>query len=162
MTDTVERDTVLRYVVLAVVGFVLLLALLLLVRPFIFSLGPPRDDSVYAVAAVGELTGGPIQRDLLLNGPHGLLGEQPSGVHAELTVVISRTVTGQYAVVSSWSPVNDCALTLGADRVTDCRGLQWTLAGDPFVSGNPPLPRFPVQVENGALVVDFTAPLSAG
>lgn len=156
------RDTVVRYAILAIGGFLVLLALLLLVRPFIFSLGPPRDDSVYAVATVGDLTGGPLQRDLLLNGPHGLLGEQDSGGHAELSVVISRTVTGQYAVVSSWSPVNDCALTLGADRVTDCRGVQWTLAGDPFVSSDPPLQRFPVRVENGAIVVDFTSPVSAG
>jgi hypothetical protein len=156
------RETVLRYAVLAIGGFVLLLALLLLVRPFIFSLAPPRDDSVYAVATVGELTGGPLQRDLLLNRPHDLLGERPSGSHAELTVVISRTVTGQYAVVSSWSTVNDCALTLGADRVRDCRGVQWTLAGDPFDSADPPLQRFTVRVENGALIVDFTSPVSAG
>jgi hypothetical protein len=156
------REAVGRYIVLAIGGFVLLMVLLLLVRPFIFSLAPPRDDSASAVATVGELTGGPIQRDLLLNGPHGLLGEQASGVHAELTVVVSRTVTGQYAVVSSWSPLNDCALTLGADRVTDCRGVQWTLAGDPFVSGDPPLQRFPVRVESGALVVDFTSPVNAG
>jgi hypothetical protein len=156
------RDTIVRYAILAIGGFLVLLALLLLVRPFIFSLAPPRDDSVYAVATVGDLTGGPIQKDLLLNSPHGLLGEQDSGAHAELAVVISRTVTGQYAVVSSWSPVNDCALTLGADRVTDCRGVQWTLAGDPFLSGDPPLQRFPVRIENGAVVVDFTSPVSAG
>ncbi len=77
-------------------------------------------------------------------------------------VVVSRTVTGQYAVVNAWSPVNDCALTLGADRVTDCQGRQWTLAGDPFEVTDPPLQRFPVRVENGAIVVDFTSPVGDG
>jgi hypothetical protein len=154
--------TIGRYAVMVIIGFLLLLGLLLLVRPFIFSLAPPRDDSVYAVATVGELTGGPIQRELLLNSSEGLLGEQPNGIHAVITVVVSRTVTGQYAVVNGWSPVNDCALTLGADRVTDCRGLQWTLAGDPFDIARPPLQRFPVRVENGALVADLTSPVDDG
>ncbi len=151
-----------RYVATAAVAIVLVVGLLLLVRPFIFSLAPPRDDTVYAVASVGELTGGPVRRDLLLNSPHGLPGERSSGNHAEIAVVISRTLTGQYAVVNAWSPVNDCAVIMGVDRVTDCRGLQWTLAGDPFDSANPPLQRFPVRIENGALVVDFTSPVTDG
>ncbi len=154
--------TIGRYAAMGIVGFAALLGLLLLVRPFIFSLAPPRDDSVYAVATVAELTGGPVQRELLLNNPEGLLGEQPNGIHAAITVVVSRTVTGQYSVVNAWSPVNDCALTLGADRVTDCRGLQWTIAGDPFDATQPPLQRFPVRLENGALVVDLTSPVNDG
>ena len=151
-----------RTVTLAVLAFAGIMAILLLVRPFIFSLAPPRDDSAVAVAAVGELTGAPTLRPVLLNGPHGLLGERVGDGHAEVSVVASRTVTGQYAVVNAWSPVNDCAVTLGADRVTDCQGVQWTLAGDPFAPGDPPLQRFPVTIANGALVVDFTQPVDEG
>ncbi len=156
------RDGVLRYAVMAFGGFVVLFGLLLLVRPFIFSVAPPRDDSVYAVAAVGDLTGGPLVRPILLNAPHGLQGERTSDGHAEISVVISRTVTGQYAVVNAWSPVEACAVSLGADRVTDCRGHQWTLAGDPFATTDPPLQRFPVRIENGAIMVDFTTPVDTG
>jgi len=156
------RAAVLRTVGLAIAGFVVLFGLLLLVRPLIFSLAPPRDDSVYVVATVGDLTGGPVERPILLNAPHGLLGEQTSGGHAEITVLVSRTVTGSYAVVNAWSPTHDCALTVGTDRVTDCRGSDWTLAGDPFAVADPPLQRFPVRVENGALVVDFTHPVDSG
>ena len=43
-----------RYLVAAVVAFLLLLALLLLVRPMIYSVAPPRDDSVYAVVLYGH------------------------------------------------------------------------------------------------------------
>jgi len=156
------RRAVLRYAAMAVIGFGLLVGFLMLVRPLIFSLAPPRDDRVYAVATLGDLANGAVERTILLNTPHGLLGEVPSGGHAEITVVISRTVTGQYAVANAWSPVSDCAVTLGADRVNDCRGHEWTLAGDPFAISDPPLQRFPVRIENGALVVDFTQPVDTG
>lgn len=156
------RGLVLRYALTALVALALLVGLMLAVRPLIFSLAPPRDDTVYAVAPVGEVTTAPVLRDLLLNAPHGLLGERPNGAHAEVTVVISRTLTGEYAVANAWSPVSNCATTLGADRVTDCAGHQWTFAGDPLAAADPPLQRFPVTVENGALVVDFTRPVDGG
>ena len=67
-----------------------------------------------------------------------------------------------FSVVNAWSPVNDCALTARPDRVVDCRGRAWTLAGDPFTTGDPPLQSFPVTNQNGALVVDFTHPVDVG
>jgi hypothetical protein len=152
-----------RYLVAAVVAFLLLLGLLLLVRPLIYSVAPPRDDSVYAVVTAASVpTTEPLVRELLLNSPHGLLGERRSGEHAVITVVVSRGLNGLFSVVNAWSPVNDCALTGRPDRVVDCRGRAWTLAGDPFTAGDPPLQSFPVTNQNGALVVDFTHPVDVG
>jgi len=152
-----------RYLVAAVVAFLLLLGLLLLVRPLIYSVAPPRDDSVYAVVTAASVpTTEPLVRELLLNSPHGLLSERRSGEHAVITVVVSRGLNGLFSVVNAWSPVNDCALTARPDRVVDCRGRAWTLAGDPFTTGDPPLQSFPVTNQNGALVVDFTHPVDVG
>jgi len=152
-----------RYVVAAAVAFLLLLGLLLLVRPLIYSVAPPRDDSVYAVATAASVPSTePLVKELLLNSPHGLLGERRSGEHAVITVVVARGLNGLFSVVNAWSPVNDCALTARQDRVVDCRGRAWTLAGDPFTSGDRPLQSFPVTNQNGALVVDFTHPVDAG
>jgi len=152
-----------RYLVAAVVAFLLLLGLLLLVRRLIYSVAPPRDDSVYAVVTAASVpTTEPLVRELLLNSPHGLLGERRSGEHAVITVVVSRGLNGLFSVVNAWSPVNDCALTARPDRLVDCRGRAWTLAGDPFTIGDPPLQSFPVTNQNGALVVDFTHPVDVG
>ena len=41
-------------------------AIALIVRPAIFSVAPPRDDSVVTVAAASEVTAGPIRRELIL------------------------------------------------------------------------------------------------
>ena len=152
-----------RYLIAAVVAFLLLLGLLLLVRPLIYSVAPPRDDSVYAVVTAASVpTTEPLVKELLLNSPHGLLGERRSGEHAVITLVVSRGLNGLFSVVNAWSPVNDCALTARPDRVVDCRGRAWTLAGDPFTTGDPPLQSFPVTNQNGALVVDFTHPVDVG
>jgi hypothetical protein len=152
-----------RYLVAALVAFLLLLGLLLLVRPLIYSVAPPRDDSVYAVVTAASVpTTEPLLKELLLNSPHGLFGERRSGEHAVITVVVSRGLNGLFSVVNAWSPVNDCALTARPDRVVDCRGRAWTLAGDPFTTGDPPLQSFPVTNQNGALVVDFTHPVDVG
>jgi hypothetical protein len=153
---------VVRYAAAAAVAFLLLLGVLLLVRPLIYSVAPPRDDSVYAVATLTNVpASGPLVEELLLNTAHGLLGERRSGQHAVITVAISRGLTGLFSVVNAWSPVNDCALTGRPDRLIDCRGRAWTLVGDPFTSGDPPLQSFPVTNQNGALVVDFTHPVDA-
>jgi len=152
-----------RYLVAALVAFLLLLGLLLLVRPLIYSVAPPRDDSVYAVVTAASVpTTEPLVKVLLLNSPHGLLGERRTGEHAVITVVVSRGLNGLFSVVNAWSPVNDCALTARPDRVVDCRGKAWTLAGDPFTPEDRPLQSFPVTNQNGALVVDFTHPVDAG
>jgi len=152
-----------RYVIAAAIAFLLLLGLLLLVRPLIYSVAPPRDDSVYAVATAASVpTSAPIVKELLLNTPHGLLGERRSGEHAVITVVVARGLSGLFSVVNAWSPVNDCALTARPDRLVDCRGHAWTLSGDPFAGGDPALQSFPVTNQGGALIVDFTHPVDAG
>jgi hypothetical protein len=152
-----------RYAVAAAIAFLLLLALLLLVRPMIYSVAPPRDDSVYAVATSASVPASePLVKELLLNTPHGLLGERRSGEHAVITVVVARGLNGVFSVVNAWSPTSDCALTARPDRLVDCRGHQWTVSGDPFASGDPPLQSFPVTNANGAVIVDFTHPVDAG
>ena len=152
-----------RYAVAALIAFLLLLGLLLLVRPMIYSVAPPRDDSVYAVATAASVpTSEPLVKELLLNTSHGLLGERPSGEHAVITVVVARALNGLISVVNAWSPTNGCALTARPDRLVDCRGHEWTLSGDPFASGDPPLQSFPVTNVNGAVIVDFTHPVDAG
>ena len=58
-----------RYLVAAVVAFLLLLGLLLLVRPMIYSVAPPRDDSVYAVVTAASVpTTAPVVKELLPPG----------------------------------------------------------------------------------------------
>jgi len=152
-----------RYALAVGVAFLLLLGLLLLVRPLIYSVAPPRDDSVYVVATTSSVpTNGHLVRDFLLNTPHGLLGERRSGEHAVIHVVIARGLTGLFSVVNAWSPVSDCGLNVETDRLVDCRGHTWTLAGDPFATADPPLQSFPVTTQNGAMVVDFTHPVDAG
>ena len=93
--------------------------------------------------------------------PHGLLGERRNGEHAAIKVVISRSLTGLFDVVNAWSPVDDCALTVREDRLTDCRSHAWTFAGAPFSGGDRPLQAFPVTNQNGSLIVDFTHPVDA-
>jgi len=92
-----------RYALAVGVAFLLLLGLLLLVRPLIYSVAPPRDDSVYVVATTSSVpTNGHLVRDFLLNTPHGLLGERRSGEHAVIHVVIARGLTGLFSVVNAW------------------------------------------------------------
>jgi hypothetical protein len=155
------RITILRYAAAFVVALAALIGLLLLVRPLIFTFSSPRDDSVYAVVATGEIGETPRIKELLLNEPHGLQGERPNGVHAAITVVISRTLGGQFSVVNTWSAVHGCEVTVAADRLRDCRGSTWTFSGEPISPGDPALQRFAVRVENGAVIVDFTRPVAA-
>jgi hypothetical protein len=151
-----------RYAIAALVAFVLLVGLLLLVRPMIYSVAPPRDDSVYAVATTSSVpTSAPLVKEILLNTSHHLLGERRSGEHAVITVVVSRGLSGLFSVVNAWSPTNGCALTARPDRLVDCRGHAWTLAGDPFASGDAPLQSFPVSNQDGSVIVDFTHPVDA-
>ena len=156
------KGQVARYAVVSVLALALLVGVMLLVRPLIFSVAGPRDDSVYAVGPTGSISAtAPLVEELLLNTPHRLLGERPNGPHAAITVVVSRTLTGLYSVVNAWSPVSNCAVTVREDRLVDCRAHAWTFTGDPFATADPPLQRFPVTSENGAVVVDFTHPLDA-
>lgn len=154
------RERLVRYAAGFVIALVALVGLTLLVRPLIYSVAPPRDDSVYAVAAVTAVTTTPIVKDVLLNTGHGLLGERANGAQVVIRLAIVKTLTGEYSVVNAWSPVSDCALAAGEDRLKDCEGHAWTFDGAPFASSDPPLQRFVVHVDNGALVADLTRPIA--
>jgi hypothetical protein len=152
-----------RYAVAALLAVAGLVGLMLLVRPLIFSLAPPLDDANYRLVATEQADQGVQLIEIVLNEPHGLLGEVISGERAGLTVAISPEIgTGRYTVVNAWSPTNDCAIELGADRLIDCAGDAWTYEGVPIGPADPPLQRFPTIVRNGAVVVDFTQPVDQG
>lgn len=156
------KGIVIRYAVVGVVALALLVGLSLFLRWSVLLVAPARDDSVYAVATAASVTTTPLVREVLLNEPHGLLGERLNDSHAAITLVVSRAVTGEYSVVNAWSPVSNCAVTVSADRLTDCAGHAWTFAGDSLASSDPPLQRFAVTNENGALIADLTHPVDVG
>jgi hypothetical protein len=136
-----------------------LLLVTLLVRPFIFTFSEARDDTRYPLIATAEADAGPRLLEIVLNEPHGLLGERVRDEAAGLRVVVAPRSAGDgYTVVSAWSPVNDCGVTLAADRLVDCDGAAWTFDGVPLDPADPPLQRFPATERNGAVVVDFTRP----
>lgn len=148
-----------RYVLVALLGLAVLLGVVLLVRPFILSFAGARDDANYPLLAAAEADRGPIVREFLLEDGHGIRGETERDGRFLVTVAVAPLPgrTG-YSVVNAWSPVNDCALELGADRLVDCEGAAWTYAGFPIDSTHPPLESFSNEVRQGAIVVDFTSP----
>lgn len=150
-----------RYVVAGLLAAAGVGALLLVVRPLIFSFAPPLDDSNYTVAAALQARDGPMLVEIVLNESHGLPGEVHRDEQVGLSVVVSPLGADAYAVVDAWSPTNDCAVSLGADRLVDCAGDAWTFDGIPIDAADPPLVSFPAAVNNGAVVADFTRPSSA-
>jgi hypothetical protein len=157
-----DRDDVpvRRYVVVALLGIVGLLLVTLLVRPFIFSLAGPRDDRNYPLLSASDADRGPRSLEIVLNDPHDLPGEVVRDDRVGYTVVVAP-LPGRdgYSVVGAWSPVNGCALVIAQDRLRDCQGDAWTFEGFPIAAGDPSLTAFPVAVRNGAVLVDFTAPM---
>jgi hypothetical protein len=155
-------SSVLRYALASVIGIALLVGLMLLVRPFIFTFAAPRDDTNYAVIATDAVGDRPVVRDLLLNAPHNLLGERRSGGRAEITVIVSRGPAGQFSVVNAWSTARPCTVSVVGSQLRDCAGSTWTLGGDPLSGAPAPLQRWAVSIVQGAVVVDFTQPLGGG
>lgn len=148
-----------RYALVALLGLGALLAIVLLVRPFIFSFAGARDDANYSLAAASEADRGPMLRDVLLEESHGLGGESREDDRVHVRVAVAPLPgRGGYSVVNAWSPVNDCPLELGADRLVDCAGETWTYEGFPFDAAHPGLQAFDSEVRQGAIVVDFTRP----
>jgi len=135
-------------------------ALLLLVRPFIFSFAPPLNDANYTVASAASIKNGPQLIEIVLNESHDLPGELHRDEAVGLKVVVSAVGTDAFAVVDAWSPTNECAVTLGADRLVDCAGDTWTFNGVPIDPADPGLTAFPARVNSGAVVADFTRPIS--
>lgn len=147
-----------RYVVAGLLAAALIGGILLLVRPLLFSLAPPIDDSRFNLVGALQARDAPLLIEIRLNEPHGLPGEVRRDDRVGLTVVVSPIGTNAFAVVTAWSPTNACALTLGADRLVDCAGDTWTYDGIPIDPADPRLTAFPASVRNGAVVVDFTRP----
>jgi hypothetical protein len=152
----VRRSVVAGLLAAAAVG-----GLLLLVRPFIFSFAPPLSDANYTVASAASIRNGPALVEIVLNESHDLPGEVHRNEAVGLTVVVSAVGSDAFAVVDAWSPTHDCALTLAADRVVDCAGDTWTFDGVPIDPADPALLAFPTTVNNGAVVADFTSPISS-
>lgn len=148
------RRAVLGCLVLALVG----LAVAGLVRPLIFTVAPPRDDTRVIVGTLTELNEGPIERDQLLSRSYGYHGEIDAGDgRAQIRLIVTAPAFGAPTVLNAASPLqDDCRIGLGADRLVDCADRQWTLEGLPIDSAHPPLERFPSQVEEGAIVADLT------
>ena len=134
----------------------------LVVRLAILSAAPPRDDTGVTVATVGEVSGGPIRRDLLLSRSRGWSGERDAGDgRVQVAVIISPTTGGGIAAVNAASPGRaDCPVEIGADRLTDCEGRAWTFEGIPIDPADPPLERIAVTVTSGAVALDMSAPLT--
>lgn len=151
----------------AVVGFLLIVVavviIALLVRPAIFSVAPPRDDSVVIVATAVEVTAGPIRRELLLSRSHGWSGERDADDgRVQVSVVLAPSTAAGISAVNAASPGRtDCPVEIGADRLTDCDGRAWTYQGIPIDSADPPLERIMVEVVSGSVVLDMTEPVPA-
>ena len=132
-----------------------------LVRPAIYLLAPPRGDSRVIVGTLTELGAGPIERDQLLGRSHELAGEVDAGDgRVQIGLIVAPAGFGAASVVNAASPLaEDCPVEIGADRLFDCEGRAWTYQGLPIDSADPPLERFAVQIENGAIVADLTEPI---
>ena len=148
------RRALVGCLVIAVVG----LGLAALVRPLIFSVAPPRDDSVVIVAQAGELDDGPLRREVLLGESYGWDGEVDAGDGKAVVTIILAPALGGGAVASvAASPVEeDCPVEIGDDRLRDCGGRAWTFDGLPLDPDDPALQRFPAVIDDGAVVVDMT------
>lgn len=152
-----------RALVGGALAFVGIMALMLLIRPALFSVAPPRGDGNLGIAAAEDLVAGPISRPILLTEPRGLLGERQEGRNRAITVIVSQLPGGGVAVVNAWSTVDPCAVTVAGNRASlvDCEGRGWGLDGAPLDGGaQPALQRFEASVENGAVIADLTRPVS--
>ncbi len=132
-----------------------------LVRPAIYLLAPPRDDARVIVATLTELDAGPIARDQVLARSYGHDGERDAGEgRVQIRLIIAPGSFGAATVVNAASPLDeDCRVEIGADRLFDCEQRAWTYQGLPIDSADPPLERFAVQIESGAIVADLTKPI---
>jgi hypothetical protein len=142
-------------VALAIVG------LMLLVRPAIFSLAPPRDDTHVIVGTTAALASGPRVVQVALARSYGLDGERSLDAgRVQVAVVVAPTVTGGFSVVNAASPIApDCPVEIADDRLRDCGGRTWTFDGSPIDPGVRPLQRFEVSVDDGSVGADLTRPI---
>lgn len=149
---------VVRYVAGGLLTLVAVVGLMLLVRPLIFSVADPRDDSRVAILPQVQLADGPTLREAVLAASHGLDGEQLVDGRPVVALVVSPLPGGSAAVVNA-APAGEgsCRVEIGADRLVGCGG-SWTFEGDPIDPGLEALQRFEVTLRDGAVYVDLTAP----
>lgn len=139
-------------IVIAVVAVVLAL------RSAIFSVAPPRDDSVVTVATATEVAAGPIVRDVILSRSRGWSGEQDAGDgRVQVAVILASAPAGSISAMNAATPGrDDCPVEIAADRLVDCDGRTWTYDGTPIDPVDPPLERFALEVISGSVVLDMT------
>lgn len=160
MADDRDPVPVGRYVALSALAIGMLLAVTLLVRPFIFTLADPRDDANYPLLSVSEADEGPRLLEILLNDRHGLPGEVVRDERTGYRVVVAPLPGREgYSVVGAWSPTNDCPLVIDRDRLRDCNDDTWTFEGFAIDPADPSLTAFPAVARSGAVVADFTVPM---
>jgi hypothetical protein len=138
-----------------------IVGLMLLVRPAIFSLAPPRDDTHVILGTTAALASGPRVVQVALARSYGLDGERPLDAgRVQAAVVVAPTLSGGFSVVNAASPVApDCPVEIAGDRLRDCEGRTWTFDGSPIDPGLPPLQRFEVSVDDGSVGADLTRPI---
>jgi hypothetical protein len=138
-----------------------LVGLMLLVRPAIFSLAPPRDDTHVIVGTATALATGPRVVEVALARSYGLDGERPlEAGRVQVALIVAPSLTGGFSVVNAASPVaDDCPIEIGDDRLRDCEGRSWTFDGSPIDPGFPPLQRFEVSIDEGSVGADLTRPI---
>lgn len=151
-----------RYLVAAVIVLGIVLGVMLVIRPLIFSVAEPRDDTRVAILPQVQLSSGPQVRQAVLVATHGLDGETTVDGRPVVTLVVAPLPGGGAVVVNAAPPANaSCTVEIGADRLIGCGG-SWTLSGEPIDAGLGGLQRFPVTLRDGAVYVDLTAPERAG
>lgn len=140
---------------------VAVVAVALIVRPAIFSVAPPRDDSVVTVATATEVAAGPILRDVILSRSQGWSGERDAGDgRVQVAVILAPVSTGSMSAVNAATPGrDDCSVEIATDRLVDCDGRTWTYDGTPIDPADPPLERIALEVNSGSVVLDMTRAL---
>jgi hypothetical protein len=154
-----EPPPIRRYLVSAALAVAGVLVLLMLVPPLISSFAEPPDDTSVVVATTSTAAAGPLLVEVALNRSHALPGEVADGSHARITVVVAPDLATGYSVVDAWSPSNECAITIGVDRLVDCEGATWTFAGIAIDPAHPNLVRFPAHDAGPSVIADFTRTL---
>ena len=151
-----------RYVVSGLLVLAAVVGIMLVVRPLIFTVADPRDDTRVAILPQAQLPNGPTIRQAVLARSLGLDGEQQVEGRPVVALVVSQLPGGEAAAVNATPPGGGaCRVDLGADRLTGCGG-SWTYTGEPIEPGAEGLQRFPVTLRDGAVYVDLTAPERAG
>lgn len=148
------RQAAIGCALLALLG----IAAVLLVRPTMLLLTDPRDDASVSIGPISIVADGPVERGVVLGRAHGWDGERHAGSgRVELRVIVAPGRTFGATTVAAASPVRDgCAVTIGADRLVDCDGRQWSFEGFALDPAYPSLDRFPTTIDDGGIVVDFT------